>query len=173
MAQTIILLILLIALLSILALRASRKPNIIIGDPFFKEKIKDIPLAIIEAGYVYRDGIETPQIREGIPIIGYRIAPDLVIHDLSGKKRADLFVKAKIFANNNNGELLSEDDAQTLKNSRAVLNKLREDIGEPRLPEGCFWLENGKRAHIADFNESDPWMKSYYNYDLPSIILKR
>lgn len=173
MSTPIILTLIFFALLIVLALFIRPKPNIVIGDPAFKGKAKKIPLAIIDAGYLYSDGVETSEIRANVPIVGYRIAPALVVHDLSGKKRTDDFSKVKAFAKASNGDFLNDKDVQTLKNGLGTLNKLRQDIGEPPLPEGYFWTEQGNKAVLADFHQNDSSMKVFYNYDQPSIILKR
>ncbi|MBR6409695.1 MAG: hypothetical protein IKS23_05615 [Alphaproteobacteria bacterium] len=161
------------ALLFIGAVLIEPKQRVVVGDPSFKERIKNVPAAIVDACYVYNDGVETSEIRESIPIIGYRLSPNLVIHDMSGKRSADEFIKAQVFAHDFNGQLLNNHDVETLKSNLRVLNILREKIGEPAVPEGYFWIEGGKKVPLATFNSSDEGMQNFYNINLPSIILKR
>ncbi len=170
MSLTIILLIFLVLLLDTLFFPPERKQ--VVGDVFFK---KPIPKNknFIEPCYVYNDGVETKELRHKIPIIGYRIAPDLVIHDMSCKKRTDDFFEAASFAENFGGKLLNQEDVAILKDRLVELNDLRKKIKEPRILEGYFWIEDKTKTSLIDIPEDDVYFQIFYNINNPAIILKR
>lgn len=168
-------LIIIIAILAIALLiyiSVLERPKALVGDPLFNKPLKENS-DFSEPCYVYSDESESLEIKKNLAIIGYRISPTLVIHDISGKKSTDDFEKAVTFAKDHNGRFLTSSDVNTLKANYAKLNALRLKIGEPRIPQGYFWIDGKNRETIADFAQNDSYFQAFFNINNPCIILKR
>jgi len=144
----------------------------VVGNPLFNSTLPKNP-EFKEPCYVYTDGKETAEIRKDFAVIGYRISENLVIHDISGKKRTKDFEEAVKIAERFNGTMLNEGDVETLKKNFKKLNDLRAQINEPRLPEGYFWIDGKRKVAITDLIEDSVYFQSFFNIDNPCIILKR
>ena len=147
-------------------------PKAIVGNPLFIQPVPPNP-AFVEPCYVYTDGKETQEIRKNVAIIGYRIAPNLVLHDISGKNRTKNFEEAVKIAEKFHGTLLNEEDVETLKRNFNKINELRTKIKEPRLPEGYLWIQEKQKVALTDLVEDSPYFQVFFEIDNPCIILKR
>ena len=78
-------------------------------------------------------------------IIGYRISPTLVIHDMVGSMEGWSEYDTTEFAKKYNGHLLSWHEAQVLLAYWKHVSQMRQDAGDTPLPEGMFWIEKYKQ----------------------------
>jgi len=149
-----------------------RKPKYLVGDPSFDKRIAESP-KFKEPCYVYSDGVESSEIRKKVPIVGYRISQNLVIHEISGKKRADNYAMALKILSDVHGSFLTPSDVEVLSENYQKLNKLRFKVCEPRIPEGYFWMEGKNKKALTDVVDKSPYYQIIFNFDNPSIIAKR
>lgn len=95
--------------------------------------------------YVYEDLYEStnPSPEHGM-VIGYRIGPELVIHNMVASNKCCTNESAKAFLTHYKGKALTLKDAYilTAPSSWEAINKLRTQIGDTPLPKGCFWINN-------------------------------
>ncbi|MBR2300234.1 MAG: hypothetical protein IJ870_06680 [Alphaproteobacteria bacterium] len=127
-----------------LILLVFRKPAVlIVGDEHWDGVLPKESPEFHEPCYVYADGKESAGLRFNIPIIGYRIAPNLIISPLVGYDMP--ICQALQYAIDHHGKVLSEEDRKVLMQNWGAYNALKKDVDDQFLLNGPFWVLKGER----------------------------
>ena len=141
-----------------------------LGDePKWEGKIDDMLVGYRVPLYVYENGkeTETPDKKNG-RVIGYRISPTLVIHNMVAGGNGWFSEHIRPFIERYGGSLLNSDDVAILRQNYKTVDKMRKKIGDAKLPRR-FWYEDGYGDSVAYLEEE----KDEYDPDCSGIILKR
>jgi hypothetical protein len=112
-------------------------PELIVGDDTWDGTFPCCAPEFKGPAYVYADGMESPNIRFDVPIIGYRVASDLIVsvdfgYDVSSSE-------AVSYAKQKHAELPSVDNLKRLIEKWDDINALRKAVEDFVLPE-IFWV---------------------------------
>ena len=111
-------------------------PKLIVGDASWDGTFPCEAPAFIGPAYVYADGKETPNVRFGVPIVGYRAAPDLIVAvDFGFQVTAS---QALSLADKKNTRLPSSKDVKRLLEKWDEINALKVAVEDIPLSE-AFW----------------------------------
>ena len=131
----------------------------------WNEKLPDKVDDYVRPRYVYENLVESETLDPSQGhIIGYRISPTLVIHDMVGRGSWSKDATVE-FCKYYKGTLLTYNEFQTLKCCWKHLSKMRQDAGDIPFPEGgLFWIYGYEQMGYPYFSE-----KSLF----AQIIMKR
>jgi len=119
--------------------------------------------------YVYENGVESEKpAKENGRVIGYRISPTLVIHNMVAGGNGWFREHIRPFIERYGGELLDADDVKVLRQNYQAVDKMRQKIGDSKLPRR-FWYKGSYSTEVAYLEEE----KDEYDPDCSGIILKR
>lgn len=125
----------------------------------------------VKPRYVYSDGAEseTPMQNHG-RVIGYRIAPELVIHSQVGYGGGWGEQHIGAFMDCFGGKLLNRKETSVLRENWETISAMRQKIGDAPLPKPFFWrVDKHGYAVATDWNEE---ILDYMPHEC-AIILKR
>lgn len=140
-----------------------------LGDePKWEGKIKPV-LDYTTPRYVYESGHEsTTYNKYGGMIVGYRISPTLVIHNMVAGGNGWFREHIRPFIERYGGELLNTEDVAILRKNYQTVDKMRKKAGDAILPRR-FWYKGTYGSEVAYLEEE----KDEYDPDCSGIILKR
>jgi len=116
--------------------------------------------------YVYANGSESPEYEpENGRIVGYRIAPNLVInsHIYTG-------TSLRLCQNYMLRHLLQEKDVLLLEENLNALHSLRAKSGEKPLSFACFWAKKNGFPVIINLEKNQYWTVSDEQKAYPAIL---
>jgi len=111
--------------------------------------------------YVYENGVELKKPNpENGRIVGYRIGPELIIHEVTAPAKGWTKNDIELFIGYFGGRLLSHSEANILRKNWDRISDMRMAVGETPLPVPYFWYrgEYGVMSghYREDFDETDP-----------------
>ena len=161
-----------IAIAWLLIIKVRKSPELIVGCDDWDGSLPGSEPEFMGPCYVYTDGVESRNIRFKVPIIGYRIAPDLILYVYSAY---DLR-KSEILSFCQKRHVLpfTTKDVSTLKKNLKHLNILVTAIEESPLPEEDFWVDVGTGFEIYSLREGKiiPQDKRSLEEKSASLIMK-
>lgn len=122
-----------------------------------------------EPRYIYANGHESSTYNKyGGMVVGYRISPTLVIHNMVAGGNGWFREHIRPFIERYGGELLSPEDVAVLRKNYQAVDKMRKKAGDSTLPRR-FWYKGKFGSEVAYLEEE----KDEYDPDCSGIILKR
>lgn len=168
----IIIIVAVIAIALLLILKGKKAPELIVGCEGWNGLLPGVKPEFNGPSYVYTDGVESLGIRFGVPIIGYRIAPDLILYVYSAYdiRRSEILP----FAQKHHALPLTTKDVETLKENLDRLNTLIGVIEEYPLPEDDFWVDTGTGFEIYSLREGQviPQDRRYLGEMSACLVMK-
>lgn len=168
----IIIIVAVIAIALLLTFKKKEIPQLIIGCDGWNGMLPGVKPEFNGPSYVYTDGVESPEIRFDVPIIGYRIAPNLILYIYSAYdiRRSEILP----FAQKRHTLPLTLKDVRTLKENLDGLNTLVSIIEECPLPEDDFWVDTGTGFEIYSLREGQviPQDRRYLGERSACLVMK-
>ena len=101
--------------------------------------------------YVWADGYESPKWeKRGVPYIGIRLTPSLVMHEMIGCGHGWDLAKARKLAQKCEARFLSPQEYKEVLYCWNTINKMRLIAGDFPLEKDWFWLYTGTDKEQAD-----------------------
>ncbi|HCU59063.1 MAG TPA: hypothetical protein DIC64_03685 [Alphaproteobacteria bacterium] len=145
--QTIIIILAGVTIIVLLLLLAQKKAvSLTVGDPNWNGKLEGKTPEYQGPAYLYSDGRECLGVRFNVPIIGYRIAPDLIIYHFYGYDVAKDEILG--FARSHHAHPISTKDIPQLLENWDKLNELKKIVYDDLLPYDDFWVDTGHNFEI-------------------------
>ena len=122
-----------------------------------------------EPRYIYANGHESSTYNKyGDMVVGYRISPTLVIHNMVAGGNGWFREHIRPFIERYGGELLNAEDVAILRKNYPAVDAMRKKAGDAGLPRR-FWYKGKFGSEVAYLEEE----KDEYDPDCSGIILKR
>ena len=122
-----------------------------------------------EPRYIYATGHESSTYNKyGDMVVGYRISPTLVIHNMVAGGNGWFREHIRPFIERYGGELLTSEDVAILRKNYPAVDAMRKKAGDDILPRR-FWYKGKFGSEVAYLEEE----KDEYDPDCSGIILKR
>ena len=124
----------------------SKKGNELqVGDPTWDGTFPCEAPEFCGPAYVYEDGVESPLIRFDVPIVGYRVAPEVIVSVDFGFRLSAF--DAQAYAQRKHGRLPESKDLKALLENWDAVKSLKENVEDVALPDD-FWVVVDGRPEV-------------------------
>ena len=123
-------------------LKKRNAPKLIVGDKTWDGTFPCEAPEFHGVAYVYKDGVESPVVRFDVPILGYRVAPKMIVSigfgfDLSSSEALNLATEKHM-------RLPNVQELKVVVENRNLIDEMKDVIDDVYLPDDFWVISEGK-----------------------------